>query len=262
MQKPSFRIAVFLFCGIPSLILYLVFFAAFSYGLSGDSIIDTIQKSLPSLVLIKSENIGLSAGPEQLVKDESSSRLMVIKPVGVVQYSRNGAGVIIDPSGIIVTNAHTVAGAGRVRVILNDRTENEAKVILVSSEEDDLAFLQIETASALPFIGLADESSIRLGDVVYNVGSSEILRGAISEGRIIGLGNKTDEKDHSKTSLELVKINFDIYQGDSGGAVIGKDGRLIGLIVAGSSKGGQVSLAIPSNKIKKYYLKCMESVPR
>lgn len=106
-------------------------------AVQADSIIQTIQNLLPSLVEIKSENAGLYKGPDTYVRD--GPKLYVVNPVRVAQYSRQGAGVIIDSSGIIVTNAHTVDNAGRIKVVLNSNTEVNAKLILLSVE-DDLAF--------------------------------------------------------------------------------------------------------------------------
>lgn len=107
-------------------------------------------------------------------------------------------------------------------------------------------------------MSLADPESIKLGDPVYSVGSSELIKGSIANGRVIGIGRKNYDDATNKSYVEMLKINFDIYQGDSGGPVLNQEGRLVGLLVAGSTKTGHLSLAIPSNKIKKYYLKCLE----
>lgn len=227
------------------------------FALGGDSIIQVIQKAEPSLVYIKSENVGLYGGQETVVKDEVSNRLMVVKPVGIARYARNGAGVILDASGIIVTNAHIVADAGRVNVTLYDQTTVEGKVILLSLD-DDLAFIQIKAEKSYVGLPLAEAESIKLGNPVYNVGKSEVIKDSITEGSIIGLGTK--DMPDKKNALEMVKINFDVYQGDSGGPVIDKEGKLVGLILAGSVKSGHLSLVIPANKIKKYYLQCLEKL--
>lgn len=220
------------------------------------SVIETIQNLLPSLVVIKSENAGLYRGPDQYVRD--GRKLYVINPVRVAQYARRGGGVIIDSSGVIVTNAHTVDNAGRIKVILNDNTELEAKVIFLSVE-DDLAFLRISPKSGLSAIPFAGAESMKLGAPVFSVGSSEILKGSISNGKIIGVGTKNSNEGAGEASIEMLKINFDIYHGDSGAPVISEDGKLIGLLMAGSTNTAHLIIAIPSQKIKKYYIKCLEN---
>ncbi len=228
--------------------------APLAFGLGADSIIDTIQKSLVSFVIVTSENFAVYQSQEQLVRDTQTKNLVTVKPLHVAKYARQGAGVILDTKGTIVTNAHTVENAGKVKVILRNKTELPAEVVMVVPE-DDLAFIRISTSFPLRSMALAEQNSIQLGATVYNVGASEVLRGTITEGKITGIGSK--EKD----AIDLFKINFDIYRGDSGGPVISSDGKIMGLIVAGSTSGGRLSIAIPANKIRKHYQKYLEGNP-
>ncbi|MCU0666363.1 MAG: serine protease [Candidatus Omnitrophica bacterium] len=222
----------FVFCGI---------------GFCG-SVIQIIQDSMPAMVILESYNVQIVQGQDTYVKD--GPMLAVVKPVGISQYTRKGGGVIVDPSGLIVANSHTTQQAGRVKVVLADNTEYQAE-ILVFSPDDDLAILRIKPDAPLKYITLADINKIKLGDPVYNVGRSDILKDSISEGKIIGIGTKTDPADKS-VSTQMLKIDFNVYQGDSGGPVLNKDGELLGLILGGSVTSGRLALAVPSNKIKKY----------
>ena len=72
-----------------------------SYALNGDSIIDTIQRSFPSLVIVRAENKQAFASPGTLVRDSATGAIAAVRPVGIAAYARQGAGVIIDPDGII-----------------------------------------------------------------------------------------------------------------------------------------------------------------
>ncbi len=230
-----------------------------TWALGAKSIIEIIQDALPCVVAIESENYQLSVGPNALVGDEASRSVMVMRPVGVARFANQGAGIILDPSGIIVANAHTVKQPSRIKVILHDKREFDAKILSIAPEED-LVFLRIFPPEKLSnFMRLAGEETIRPGDQVYNIGNSEMLKGAISEGRITGLGFKNSDTGVKESRyLALLKINFNIYQGDSGGPVIAKDGNLAGLLAAGSANGDRVSLAISSTLIRQYFNKCME----
>ncbi|HTY45625.1 MAG TPA: S1C family serine protease [Patescibacteria group bacterium] len=229
-------------------------FAPPAFGLGADSIIDTIQRSFSCFVMITSENFALYQSQEQLVGDARTKSIVSVRPLHIAKYARQGAGVLLDAKGIIVTNAHTVENAGKVKVTLRNKTELPAEVVMVIPE-DDLAFIKVTTSLPLRGMALAEQSSIQLGATVYNVGASEILRGSITEGKITGIGSK--EKD----TVDLFKINFDVYRGDSGGPVISGDGKIVGLIVAGSTTGGRLSIAIPANKIKKRYQQYLEANP-
>ena len=230
-------------------------FPVYSWALGDTSIIEVIQKSLPSLVHIQAENVGVVRGPDTAVRDGATQRVFIVNPLAIAHYARQGGGVIIDPSGIIVTNAHTVQQAGRVKAILNDGTVTEAQVIWLDNG-DDLAFLRINVSVPLEPMRLAAPETIRLGGAVYNVGTSDVLKGTITGGKIIGIGSKTDDSAGKTSSITLLKIDFDVYRGDSGGPVINDRGELVGLIVAGSTEGRHISLAVPSNKIKMHFLEC------
>lgn len=216
------------------------------YALGNDSIISIIQDAQPSLVTITSENVGLYGGQEGLVKDPSG-RIFVAKSVAVARYSRQGAGVIIDPSGIIATNAHAVAQAGRVNIVLNDGRNFEGEVIS-SLLDDDIALIRIKTGAALQPLTLANEDEIKMGIAVYYVGSAQAHKGSMCEGRIVSLGTKTNNATPNKVELKMLRINFDVAYGDSGGPVIDRNGKLIGLIMAGSNQ-GNVCLAVPATKV-------------
>jgi S1-C subfamily serine protease len=243
---------------IAAVILNTLFLGFFIPGLpaqAAESIIEAIQSLRPALVIIKAENAEVYKGPDTYLKD--GARLMVVNPVRVAQYSRQGGGVILDPQGIIVTNSHTIKQAGRIKVFLHDNTEYTATVISIS-ENDDLAYLKITPKAGLISMELADPDSAQIGDSIYTVGSSETLKGVLSGGRLIAFGTK-DDGPGNKTIRALLRVNFDIYEGDSGGPVIDSKGKLIGLISAGATTGSRTSLAIAAEKIRQLYINLPKS---
>ncbi|MFA5060342.1 MAG: trypsin-like peptidase domain-containing protein [Candidatus Omnitrophota bacterium] len=223
-------------------------------ALAQPSIIETVQNTLPSIVTIQSENAGLLSDQRPAAAfDKQSGRIIVLRNVKTAQYNRNGSGVIIDPRGIIATNAHIVKQSGRVTVTLDDKTEIPAKILGII-EKEDLALLHITAPHPLRVIEFADSDQIKLDDEVVMVGGSELLTDTISGGRIIGIGSHASEQQPDDAKTALLQVDMNLYRGDSGGPVFDTKGHLVGLIVAGQKTKDRSSFIIPSNQIKKRYL--------
>jgi S1-C subfamily serine protease len=172
-------------------------------------------------------------------------------------YIQNGAGVIISPDGIIVTNFHTIYGSDHIKVTFNDRSWAYANIIRLLPQYD-LALLQTEKASKFQPLVFADSDSIELGEEVINIGHSDLLNGTLSAGNIIGLGRKMNVNGNSDQSVQIIKTDIVLRKGDSGGPVLDRSGKLIGMIYAQIQSSGNPTLAIPSNKIKKLYLEFLK----
>jgi len=165
--------------------------------------------------------------------------------------SRTGVGVIIDPSGIIVTNAHVVNGASSVTVRLRDKRQMSAKLIKIYPKED-LAFLKIVSRKALPVVSIADSKKVDFGNDVFTIGHSKFLKGTVIHGRVInmpgkGFGRLSKEK--------TIQVFFDVnaYKGDSGSPVFDKDGKMIGLLYGGLQGDGRIGFVVPSNALRPYF---------
>ena len=97
-----------------------------------------------------------------------------------------GSGVIVDPEGVVVSNHHVVGEATEIRVVLGDRREFAAEVIL-ADEASDLAVLRLEGASDLPTISLRDSDSVEVGDLVLAIGNPFGLGQTVSSGIVSAL---------------------------------------------------------------------------
>lgn len=161
-----------------------------------------------------------------------------------------GSGVILRENGIIVTNNHVIGEADSIRVVLSDRREYEAEVIL-ADERTDLAVLKIDTeGESLPIIPLLDSDTVKVGDVVIAIGNP------------FGVGQTVTSGIVSATARSQVGIsNFQFFiqtdaavnPGNSGGALVGIDGNLIGVNTAIYSRAGEnngISFAIPANMVR------------
>ena len=165
--------------------------------------------------------------------------------------------MIIHPSGIIVTNAHTVNRANRVMVRLNNDREMPAEVIRLVNNID-MAFLRIQPPFPLRAVPLADSNLIQLGDQVLTIGSSPVLKQTVSGGVIIGLGRNRTAKHRGQTRNDLFQTTINLYEGDSGGPLFNNEGALIGLMTAKETGADHSSFAIPSNQILWHLIKYLK----
>lgn len=160
-----------------------------------------------------------------------------------------GSGVIVDESGVIVTNFHVIEGADQIKIALPDGREFQSKVML-SDKELDLAVLRIDAGVDLPALPMGDSDSIAIGDLVLAIGNP------------FGVGQTTTSGIISATARSqigvsdfgfFIQTDASINPGNSGGALIGMDGQLLGINTAIFSRGGGsngIGFAIPSNMVK------------
>ncbi len=219
------------------------------------SIIDQMIRIKPSLVEVVANNAAATLNtPKQrsLFKDPQTGKIFVLdRGATLATYERNGAGVIIDPSGIIVTNAHTINKAERVQVLLANGTKVNARVVRFAKDLD-LAFLKIDVGTPLLAVVLADSSQIMLNQEIFSVGSSPLLKESISGGKITGLASSRNAVYSNDYESDFFQTSMNIYHGDSGGPLFNRSGELIGLMTAKLVSKNNSSFAISSNKIRRY----------
>ncbi len=97
-----------------------------------------------------------------------------------------GSGVILDPSGIVVSNYHVVAGADEITVVLSDRREFEGKVVF-ADERSDLAVVRLDDAADLPVLELRDSDTLEVGDLVLAIGNPFGVGQTVTSGIVSGL---------------------------------------------------------------------------
>jgi serine protease Do len=157
-----------------------------------------------------------------------------------------GSGVIIDPSGLALTNAHVVDGATQVEVTLHDGSTHSAKVVGVDTKTD-LAVLKIDGGSKFPFLPLGDSSTVQVGDWVIAVGSPFGLQATVTSGivsakaRHIGAGPYDD----------FLQTDAAINPGNSGGPLVNMRGEVIGINTAIVRGGSGIGFAIPAEMAKR-----------
>jgi serine protease Do len=158
-----------------------------------------------------------------------------------------GSGVIVRPDGLIITSRHVIADADQIRVVLSDRREFDAKIVL-SDEHVDLAILRIESkGETFPFLELKDSDEAQVGDLVLAIGNPFGVGQTVTMGIISALTHK------SVGSSDLgyfIQTDAAINPGNSGGALVTMDGKLTGINAAIYSRDGGnmgIGFAVPSN---------------
>ncbi|HSV43107.1 MAG TPA: trypsin-like peptidase domain-containing protein [Candidatus Bathyarchaeia archaeon] len=228
-------------------------------GRPQDSIISEMMETQRAIVEIKAENTDVFKTPgASAAIDPKTGRIVVARKLVRGSYERNGAGVVIHPSGIIVTNAHTINKANTIQVVLESQESFFAQPVQFINELD-IALLKINAPRPLPFVQLADSDAIKLGQEVLTIGNSAFLKNTISGGQIIGIGVSRTLKHIGQQRTDLIQTTVNLYHGDSGGPLFNRHGQLIGLMTADEGAADHSSFAIPSNKIKKYLVEYLNS---
>jgi Do/DeqQ family serine protease len=162
-----------------------------------------------------------------------------------------GSGVILDASGIVVSNYHVVGDADEITVVLQDRREFEGRVIL-ADKESDLAVLQLEDASGLPTLTIRDSDSLEVGDLVLAIGNPFGVGQTVTSGIISGLTRSGGARKGG--AGVFIQTDAAINPGNSGGALVDMEGRLVGVNTAILSRSGGsngIGFAIPSNLVAR-----------
>ncbi len=160
-----------------------------------------------------------------------------------------GSGVILTSDGIVVSNFHVVGNADDIRVVLNDRREFTAEVIL-ADETSDLAILRLQGASDLPAIELADSDRTEVGDLVLAIGNPFGVGQTVSSGIVSALA-RSGLAVGSGTGY-FIQTDAAINPGKSGGALVDMSGRLVGInsaILTRSGGSNGIGFAIPANLV-------------
>ena len=193
---------------------------------------------------------GLELIPELVRRVEPSIVAVLVTRAGV--ETGEGSGVIVRSEGVIVTNNHVVVGGTEIAVALADGTQLPATVE-ATDPLSDLAILRVDREQ-LPAIELADGYP-EIGQLAVAVGNPLGFENTVTAGIISGLGRSipASAAQGGQSLVDLIQTDAAISPGNSGGALIGPDGRLVGINIAYiPPSAGAVSLgfAIPSPTVR------------
>ncbi|EGT5711825.1 serine endoprotease DegQ [Cronobacter dublinensis] len=221
------------------------------------SLAPMLEKVLPAVVSVQVQG---TAVQEQRVPEELKKYFGESMPEQQAQpFEGLGSGVIIDAAkGYVLTNNHVINHAEKISVQLNDGREFEAKLI-GGDDQSDIALIQLQNASNLTQIQVADSDKLRVGDFVVAVGNPFGLGQTATSGIVSALGR-------SGLNLEgfenFIQTDASINRGNSGGALLNLNGELIGINTAILAPGGGsvgIGFAIPANMAQTLAKQLMQS---
>jgi S1-C subfamily serine protease len=168
-----------------------------------------------------------------------------------------GTGIIISSSGLMVTNNHVIADSTSIKVDIGGTGNTHSAHVLGYDVADDVALVQIEGVSNLKVAQLGDPSQVNVGDPVVAIGNALGKGGspAVTQGKVTALNQDVTAGDASGGTTEtlhnMIQIDAPIQPGDSGGALVNADGKIIGINTAAAGgrfrqqSGSNVGFAIP-----------------
>jgi Do/DeqQ family serine protease len=209
-----------------------------------------VQKAAPAVVNVyAAKNVAQQQHP--LMDDPIFRRFFGGPGMPREQVQRSlGSGVIVDATGIIVTNNHVVEGADEVKIVLGDKREFEAEIML-KDPRSDLAVLKVkESREPFPAIEFGDSDQLLVGDLVLAIGNPFSVGQTVTHGIVSAV---------ARTQVGITDYQFFIQTdaainpGNSGGALVDLSGRLVGINTAIFSRSGGsqgIGFAVPVNMVR------------
>jgi serine protease Do len=162
-----------------------------------------------------------------------------------------GSGVVVDGSGIALTNAHVVENASEIEVLTADGKKHKAKVV-GADPRSDLAVLRLQGGGSFPAARLGDSEALQVGDWVLAIGSPFGFTQTVTAGIISAKGRLLEGGPVS----EFLQTDAAINPGNSGGPLVNMTGEVVGINTAIASRSGGsqgIGFAIPINIARKIY---------
>src|SRR3977135_3045222 len=208
-----------------------------------------VQRVQPAVVNVYAAKVVQNRNP--LLDDPIFRRFFGVPGQQPEQMQRSlGSGVMVDPSGLVVTNNHVIEGADQVKVSLSDKREFEAEIVLKDSRTD-LAVLRLkDSKEKFPTLYVENSEELLVGDVVLAIGNPFGVGQTVTHGIISAL---------ARTQVGITDYQFFIQTdaainpGNSGGALVDMTGKLAGVNTAIFSRSGGsqgIGFAIPANMVR------------
>jgi len=212
---------------------------------------EMVEKVSPAVVQVQTREFALDN------EEEGGSRIRTQRG--------SGSGIVVDPQGYIVTNAHVVGTARQVQVLLGETAETRmqfrsilkpagrslpAKVIGLDREAD-IAVLKIE-ATGLPYLEFGDSEKVRQGQIAVAFGSPFGLDNSVTMGVVSNVARQVSEDN----PMVYIQTDAAINPGNSGGPLMDVSGKVVGIntfIISPSGSNDGIGFSVPSNIVKTVY---------
>jgi serine protease Do len=209
-------------------------------ALAQPSLIEQIQEKTQSIVAIQAQKPDPNAGTD--------NKAQVLE--------KTGAGIIIDPSGYIVTNTHTILYAEFIFATLHNGMRLPATIASIAPDSD-FTILKVDPGFPLKPLPWSDAGAVSLGADIISIGNSPLWKQTICAGKITGIAKKI-----SQEAVALIEMDLDLDRGDSGGPILDRQGNFLGIIIAKNTRAERSSYALPSAEIREYFLKYLNESHR
>lgn len=182
-------------------------------------------------------------------------------PFGDAQVGGAGSGVIIDAKGYVVTNNHVVESGGKISVKLASGKEEKAEIV-ATDPANDIAVLKLSDDKEYPYIEMADSDTVVIGERTVAIGNPlGNLEGTVTAGIVSAMGREVSTRSEVTGNVvtieNAIQTDASINSGNSGGALLNGEGKLIGInsVKASRTSSGDsvdgIGFAIPSNQVKE-----------
>lgn len=202
-------------------------------------VVEVVEKVAPAVVNIAAESIVREVDP--FFGPFFGSRTHRAQSLG--------SGLIIDPNGYVVTNAHVIEGASRIVVTLLDGRELQAEV-LGSDRDADLAVLKVEGRN-LPAVPLGPSQDLMMGETVVAIGNPFGLSHTVTTGVLSARGRSVPGAAEGVRFTDFLQTDASINPGNSGGPLVNLAGRVIGINTAIIQGANGIGFAIPADRAER-----------
>lgn len=217
------------------------------------AVVEAVEKAMPGVVNIGTEQLVTVRHTDPFRRfrgdlfDQFYQEFFTGPAAPRVRHSL-GSGVIIDPTGFILTNFHVVERASRIRVTLADESTYDA-VFLAGDEVSDLALLKIEPLRPLVPVEFALENDLMLGETVVALGNPFGLAQTVTVG-VLSAKNREARYKGEVLYRDILQTDAAVNPGSSGGPLINADGEMIGVNVAIYQEAQNIGFAVPVSRVR------------
>lgn len=184
-------------------------------------------------------SVAQNVRPDQPLSTAEIARRVTDSVVTIHTASGHGSGVIVDPTGIVVTNLHVIENETDLEVVLANGDIYDDIAVVDVDERRDLVVLKLKAYNLVP-AAMGDSDDIRVGDTVVLVGSPEGFDSTVSEGVISAMRD-------TGAGYSVIQTSAPASPGSSGGGMFNADAELIGIVTSQARQGQNLNFAVPFN---------------
>ena len=224
-----------------------------------NAVVDAVAKAGPAVVNIRTEQIVRRRGENPFfgfsdpLFEEFFQNLV---PSQTYKTQSLGSGIIIDPQGYILTNAHVIEKASKIYVALADQSEEVEASLVGQADYIDLAVLKIKREKKYPYLKIGRSDDLLIGETVIAIGNPLGLGHSVTTGVVSAAIRRIPMED--KIFSVFIQTDALINPGNSGGPLININGELIGINTAIARQAQGIGFAIPIDSIKRVLPDLME----